>query len=244
MPWSLARLIACSTPLAICIAAPVLVAQGSFEGVVTYQSGDQSANTPQTMTYSEKGDKVRMDMHDRSSTGQQMTGLYDMSTGTMTMVMPQMKGYMTMNLGDTRAKMQQKMDSTMKTQTVTKVGSETVAGVPCDDYQATDAKTGKQSFVCVAHGMGNWFMIGAGNRGALGGGGLSGGPFADMFKDGFFPLKMGEIENGKPRVQMVATSVERKTLDPSLFTVPPDYKQINMGDMGKMKQPGSQNPNP
>jgi len=84
---------------------------------------------------------------------------------------------------------------------------------------------------------------GAGGRGALGPSPLSGGPFADMFKDGFFPLKMGEIENGKPRVQMVATSVERKTLDPSLFVVPPDYKQINMGDMGKMRQPPpGQNP--
>jgi len=242
MPWPLARLIGCVTPLAICIAAPVLVAQGSFEGVVIYQSGDQ--DKPQTMTYSEKGDKVRMDMGDRSATGQPMTGLYDMSTSTMTMIMPQMKGYMTMNLGDTRAKMQQKMDSTMQTQKVTKVGSETIAGVPCDDYQATDTKTGKQSFVCVAHGMGNWFMLGgAGGRGALGPSPLSGGPFADMFKDGFFPLKMGEIENGKPRVQMVATSVERKTLDPSLFVVPPDYKQINMGDMGKMRQPPpGQNP--
>lgn len=243
MALSLARLIACSTPLAVCIAAQVLVAQGSFEGVVTYQSGDETGDKSQVMTYSEKGDKVRMDMDRSAAGGQSMTGLYDMSTGTMTMVMPQMKGYMTMNLGDTRAKMQHKMDSTMKTQKVTKVGSETVAGVPCDDYQATDTQTGKQSFVCVAHGMGNWFMLGGGgSRGALGGGGLSGGPFADMFKDGFFPLKMGEIENGKPKVQMVAISVERKTLDPSLFTVPPDYKQINMGDMGRMRQPPGQNP--
>jgi uncharacterized protein DUF4412 len=241
MPWPLARLIACTTPLAICMAAPVLVAQGSFEGVVTYQSmtGSGSTDKPQIMTYSEKGDKVRMDMPDRSGTGGSMTGLYDMSTGTMTMVMPQMKGYMTMNLGNTGARIQQKMDSTMKAQKVTKVGTETVAGVPCDDYQATDTQTGKQSFVCVAHGMGNWFMMG-GNRGALGGG-MSGGPFADMFKDGFFPLKMGEIDGGKPKVQMVATSVERKTLDPSMFTVPADYKQINMGDMMK-KQPGGQQP--
>jgi hypothetical protein len=37
-------------------------------------------------------------------------------------------------------------------------------------------------------------------------------------------------------MQMVATQVERKPVDPSLFVTPPDYKKLDMGGMGAMLQ--------
>ncbi|HEY8459405.1 MAG TPA: DUF4412 domain-containing protein, partial [Blastocatellia bacterium] len=49
--------------------------------------------------------------------------------------------------------------------------------------------------------------------------------FAKFIEGGAFPLKMAVIKNGQPRVIMEVTRIERKPLDDSLFTVPPDYRK-------------------
>ncbi len=229
MRWPSAGMLA----VAAAAAAPALAAaQGSFEGVVTYQTSNDNGKS-QTMEYAVKGSKVRFNMPDGSN-GMMAGGggIYDTQTGTMTTIIPQMKSYMTMNLGDPSSKVASRMDSAMAHVKLTKTGSETVAGVPCDDYDVVDTKTNEHSFACVAHGMGNWFMMGKGNMGR---GGFGASPqsqaLADLFKDGFFPLKMGKYKSGKPDVQMVATRIERKSMDASEFAPPPGYKEVNMADM-------------
>ncbi len=227
----------CTALLAVtaAVAAPALAAaQGSFEGTVTYQVNNDNGKA-QTMEYAVKGSKVRFNMSGES-TGMMAGGggIYDTQTGTMTTVIPQMKAYMTMNLGDAASgsKMAAHMDSAMSHYKVTKTGTETVAGTSCDDYDVVDTKTNDHSFACVAHGMGNWMMMGKGNMGRGGfGTSFQSQQLADLFKDGFFPLKMGKYKGGKPDVQMVATKIERKSMDASEFAPPPGYKEMNMADM-------------
>jgi hypothetical protein len=49
--------------------------------------------------------------------------------------------------------------------------------------------------------------------------------FAKFVEGGAFPLKITAVENGQSKTLMEVTSIERKSLDDSLFTVPADYKK-------------------
>ena len=53
-----------------------------------------------------------------------------------------------------------------------------------------------------------------------------------FLQGGAFPLKMTAMEDGKVHMSMEATRIERKSLDDSLFTIPPDYKELNMKNLG------------
>jgi Domain of unknown function (DUF4412) len=187
-------------------------AQGSFEGVVTFQSTNKDS-----FTYFAKGNKVRIEPNDAKHSGAAL--LIDGSGKSFTMVMPEQKVYMTvpMNQGDTH------VADTVRGK-VTKVGSETVAGVPCDDYQGTDAKGQKQDTFCVAHGMGNFVWGPQGNnvlaRMAPHISGLS-----DAISGGAFPLK---VVNKEGQTTFIATKIEKKSLDDALFSPPAGYTQMNM----------------
>jgi hypothetical protein len=152
-----------------------------------------------------------------------MGGVYgamiiDGDAKTRTTVIPSRQMYVTSPITD---KISAHMDSSTRNTKLAKVGSETVAGVACDDYTVTDSTTKTVGTLCVAHGMGNFAMMGMGSplshfeqrvRG-----------LSDAASGGFFPLKMtGDNDS------MIATSVQRKSVDPSLFAPPAGYAQMQM----------------
>lgn len=190
---------------------------------------------PMEIKYAIKGNRTRVET--QLSRGSAQTGvmLMDLSSGTQTMMMPQTKTYMTMNWGEMAETMMK--DAPGDTFKVTSTGkTETVAGFTCQHWLFGD----KQDMdICMAQGLGYF-----------GGGGQSGGildklkslamgdkmkaqlaanpEFAKFVEGGAFPLKIAQIENGQPKTIMEVTSVERKSLDDALFTVPADYKKMEI----------------
>lgn len=228
LPGSIAAILWCSSALA-------LPAQGSFEGTVTYQM-IFSNKAPMSLVYMFKGSKMRVDL------GQQAEMVFDGTTGIFTTIMPQQKMYMEMNGKDIMSAA--KVDSAPSPADfkITKTGtSEMIAGVGCDDYVVTDGKhPDQETDLCVAHGMGSW-MSGGGVSGLFGGRGNSAlapayEAMMKQFAGGFFPLKMDTKKQGQDGMQMVATEIVRKPIDPSVFVTPPDYKKLDMGAMGAMLQ--------
>jgi hypothetical protein len=195
------------------VVASTAGAQGSFEGVVTYQMG----NKGDTWQYSSKGSKVRMDMSNPSMPGG-VSAIMDMSAMTMTILMNQQHMYMTQAIPQT-ATLPDSIHGS-----VTKTGSEVVAGIPCDDYVGTDAKGAKSGTVCLAHGMGNFAQFGASNPLMRQYSSRVSG-FSGAMSGGGFPLKIVK-EDGQ--TTMIATKVEKKSLDASLFAVPAGYTQMQM----------------
>jgi Domain of unknown function (DUF4412) len=208
-------------------------AQG-FEGAVTYQMHGEGEH-PMTMNI--KGDKIRIDMQEARMTGYM---IMDMGGQTMTTVIPDRKMYMTMDMKQMRA---MTMDKTKKV-TPPKIRatgqSETIAGHTCQDY-VFSSDDGDEVEVCGAKGMGNFMAP----QGPMGGGHS---PFASielahqspewakLASDGFFPLKVTNLQNGKHEVVMEATKVEPQSLDASMFQVPPGFNEMKMG-------PGMMGPN-
>jgi hypothetical protein len=52
-----------------------------------------------------------------------------------------------------------------------------------------------------------------------------------FLEGGAFPLKLQALEDGKVKMTMEATRIERKSLDDSLFAVPPDYKEFSIPNL-------------
>ncbi|MGH7516835.1 MAG: DUF4412 domain-containing protein [Gemmatimonadales bacterium] len=234
--------------LAVCalpVAPAVLSAQG-FEGTVTYAM-NPSSGKPGQLVYQVKGTRIRADI--TGATGGPPGGMYmlmDATSGKMMSVMPAQKVYMTMDLQAMGEQMKQQHGGhkkhAAKAGKITKTGkTETIAGHKCEHYLMGEQQ---DSDVCAAKGLG---MFMGGN--AAGGMGraftLPAGyeEYAEFAKDGFLPLKVSAIRNGKEEVVMEATRVEKKSLDASLFAVPTGYQEMDMGKMmqqmqKQQKQPG------
>jgi Domain of unknown function (DUF4412) len=237
MPVSAVRL---AGPLALSALCTLPAAAQGFEGTVSWQMGERAME----MNQSYKGTQVRNEMTGQG--GRQGVMIMDMGARTMTMIMPERKMYMTMNMDAMKAEMDDMNHEEHKLPKLTDTGkSETIAGKSCEVYRlATEEGKPDTMELCAAKGMG-FFMGGArgpmsrGNTNASIAVDLAGSPeFAKMYKDGFFPLRISRLENGQVKTEMIATKVEAKSLDASLFQVPSDYTEMKMpAGMGNMRRP-------
>jgi hypothetical protein len=191
---------------ALGLAAPAF-AQGSFEGAVTYQMVGKT-----TMVYHVKGTKIRMDFSGGEGMEAQPAVIYDWTSRMLTAIVVAARMYVVTSMDSIATSSLDVSKPTLKA-----TGAHgMVAGVPCDEYLVSTKD--HQETVCAAHGMGNFHLPKQG----------AGMGFETLtLPNGFFPLKVTSIKAGQPTDEMVATKVERSTVDPSLFTVPADYKQLD-----------------
>lgn len=211
-----------------------LLAQGlaaqAFEGVVTWQMGAKK----ETMTQAYKGNQVRTEM---GREGREGVMLMDGGARTMTVVMPNEKMYMVMSL-DRPGMGGNQPDAQGKPPKLTATGkTETIAGHTCEVYRFAEEEGKPETMeMCVAKGLG-YFMMGAGGGGMMGRGrdpmagvaGAAANPeYMKLYKDGFFPLRMTRIEGGKSELMMIATNIEKKSLDANAFKVPAGFQEMKM----------------
>lgn len=195
--------------------------------------GEQSAE----MRYAIKGERARVEMNLAQDGSKAAVMLMDMSSGTQTTLIPQTKTYMTMNWGELADEITKNTGkhSSGDFPKVTSTGkTETIAGITCEHWLLGDKQ---EMDVCMAKGMG-YFGFGDQSDGVLSKlknlalrekikAQIDANPeFAKFVDGGAFPLKMAHIENGQWKTIMEVTGIERKSLDDSLFTVPPDYKKM------------------
>ncbi len=211
---------------------PAVAYAQAFEGTVSYQVTTEKGTMDMTQMY--HGGLVRTEAGG-------MLMLTDPKAGTQTILMSEQKMYMVMDMKEMaeRAKgMKNKSDTT--TPKITAEGTtETIAGKSCDNYLLVTQLTRE---ICVAKGMGNIIMggggggccsVGPGGQGSAGmdASALIHPEYAEFFKDGFFPLKVSEVDGANKKVRLLATKVEAKSLDPALFQVPAGYTEFKMPAM-------------
>ncbi|HEU4988460.1 MAG: DUF4412 domain-containing protein [Gemmatimonadota bacterium] len=212
----ISRALAAAAAVATLALPAAATAQGTFEGVVTFQVS-AGPGGQQTMQYSVKGDKVRMDM---SAGGMSMFTLYDGATKTVDMVMPMRQMYMERAIDNDQAM----ADSAAAKVKIEWTGQkETIAGRECEHANVTDGE-GQTSDICLAKGMGPFMRMngGMGGRGRGMRGGMGGGWEGHLGQA--FPLKV--TRNGQ--VEMLATKIEAKSLDDATFRVPDGYQKMQM----------------
>ncbi len=186
-------------------------AQGTFEGVITLQV-TRGGDGPQTVPYSVKGDKARMDVTEQGMT---MFVVLNSVTKIADMVMPMQQMYMEQSIERSRAV----ADSSIANAKIDWTGQkETIAGYQCEHANVTDDQ-GKTDDVCLAKGLGTFMAFGAGMGRRRGAGASWAGHLGQLF-----PLKV--VEDGE--VQMVVTKIEKKSLDDTLFAIPAGYQKMDM----------------
>lgn len=212
--------------LAALVAAAPLGAQ--WQGVVTFhnQMSDASGAPTAFQYFAGPSGVAKMVVQDKEHPA---SIIYNKSANTATMVMPEQQMYMTMSLAGAQAE-QKKMMGKMQ---ITPTGkSEVVAGHKCDDYHAVDNEDKTQTDVCIATDMGTFATFDPQHMGGDGGGG-AGGALSMLqnllsAKGGFFPLKATTYKDGKVEDEMVATSIEAKSIPASEFVPPAGYKSMTM----------------
>ncbi|HTM46490.1 MAG TPA: DUF4412 domain-containing protein, partial [Polyangiaceae bacterium] len=120
----------------------------------------------------------------------------------------------------------QKPDSSKKPPTVTKTGKkDTVAGFSCEEWDVTTER-GAHERVCVANDSAAWLKF----------------PFSDLpadqtwakelFDGAHFPVRFVSTDDqGKELHRVEVSKLERKPLAADLFTIPADYRRMDMNAM-------------
>ncbi|HMV85866.1 MAG TPA: DUF4412 domain-containing protein [Blastocatellia bacterium] len=221
--------------------APANSAGGQFEGTITAQLFNSAQ--PAEISYAVKGTRMRIET--KLSQGGTQTGvvLMDSASGVQNMLMPQTKTYLNLNLNKSDQFRQMAEKAGEAAGDFSKVSSmgqtETIAGHTCRHWRFADKQ---QTDACLAQGLG--FFGGGGQSGgvfeqlknlALGDkvkAQLNANPeFAKFVEGGAFPLKISQVENGQSKTVLEVIRVERKSLDDALFSVPADYKKMEIPGM-------------
>jgi hypothetical protein len=197
-----------------------------FEGVIVAKmKGDGAAAA---VTYSIKGEKIRMDMG--SESGIQAATIVDRAAKKMYLLMPQQQMYMERALDVDAAAVAAEPRS--RTAHFSWTGtSQTIAGMHCDDAVLKD-EDGTQLNFCIAKGLA-FFGGNTGPMGVMGGTagrGASRGTWQSQVQGGF-PLRVQRVGDAEPLLEV--TSVQKRALSDDLFTAPPGWRKIAMPTVGR-----------
>jgi hypothetical protein len=202
--------------LFLTVAWSPLAAQ-SFEGTVTMNVTSENGGT-RSISYMIKDGKLRFEPG-----GGQVSVIMDPAAQHMMVIMNAQKMYMERDFGGGIAAAQQQAAG--KNPAVVRTGRmATVAGYKCEHVTVTD-DDGASVDSCISSELGGFRMPAASN------------PMAPQREAGWvtqlgrrsFPLK---VEKGG-KVIMEVTAIEKKTLDPALFTAPEGYQSFAMPVMPK-----------
>jgi hypothetical protein len=206
--------------LLVAVAVPANLHAQTFEGVVEYSITTEEGTMP--MTYMSKGDNVRVEMEGRP--GMKAVILMDTKQNKATMLMEQMKMYMEMPEP-------QSSDEEAAKPEITKTGkTQKILGYECQEFIVKEGD--EVTDVWVTKDLGKFQMFRMGGPGAK--------KEADEWQkvigsENGFPLLATTKEGDEQISKMVATKVEKKSLDDALFKIPEGFKAM---DASMMRRPG------
>ena len=209
-------------------------AANTFQGKVSLAISAGKGKS-QTMNYSIKDQKLRMDMEADGNSFARITDMVKMET---MMLMPEQKMFMVMQIKKPVEKAMEKYGESTADIEVTG-RTEIILGYKCSEILVKDKKTVTEMW--VADGLG--VFMGMGNSGGGGGGPFGGrkdsanaAKWEEALKGkGGFPLRVVTRDaKGKEDFKMEATKIEPGTLPDSLFLPPAGYEQMKMPNLGDM----------
>lgn len=239
-------------PSALAAAALALVAapasaQSLFEGKISMTMHSPRGSIPVEMYL--KDGVSRTDMSGPG--GNSMVMINDPAKKEMLMLMPERQMYMRRSTDMANMPQMDGGQGAPPKPTITKTGKkDNIAGTECE-WVSIEMPGGDKDEACLASGMGTFSPAGGGGmmgggRGMGGGGGGGGGGrgpggpgggqamgWARGLDRGMFPLKV--TKNGE--TVMEVTKIEKKKVDPTLFTVPDGFQEMGAGMMGGRGRP-------
>jgi Domain of unknown function (DUF4412) len=212
----------------------------NFEGTVAMKIEGDNERTMQ-MTYFLKGNRTRIETNLPDSPEGSAVMLWDTEGGKITTLMPSRKMYVTMDLKqaaeDFKGTKKSRGEDDTEFPKLTSTGKqETIAGHVCEHWLMGE---NQEVDICVAKGLG-YFGMGGQSAGGLGSWknfvfspkmlaqAAAHPEWVKFLEGGAFPLKLSAKSDGRVMMTMEATKIEKKALDDSIFSVPPDYKEMSV----------------
>lgn len=204
--------------------APLATHAADFEGKVGLKM--TSGKSTQTMTYSLKNGKMRIDLPN----AQGVAVIVDPVKRETTTLMGEQKMYMVNALSEPTAAEVKKQETEMKLE---KTGeTEKILGYTAEKFIATDKENKTEMWLAEGLGM---FMSASGNP--MGRSQTAAGQGWEKLLAGkqLFPLRIvGHDKAGKETYRMEATSIDKQSLPDAMFVPPADYQKFDIGNMGGM----------
>jgi hypothetical protein len=205
----------CCVVAAIAV-SPVLTFAGTFEGIITFQSTRDGAQT--TMTYSVKGNQTRIDIP--AAAGHPSTVmLVDGATNKKTVFFEQMKAYMEHDMASSTA--------TAAAHPPVNTGkTETILGHPCEIWEGESSEGMTVQLWLATDFQATFAVTGAPSS--------KGGetPAARFMREQHrFPLRFVEHSGTKEVNRTEAIKIEPKSISAGLFVVPDGFKKMDMHGM-------------
>jgi hypothetical protein len=196
-------------------------AQAQFEGTVTMRMS--AGRGPNEMTYSVKHDKIRMDI------ASPMGAMYIIRAGEKSeVVIPAQHMYIEQATPIDATMMPNRAGNAAPSVDIKFTGrKEIIAGYECE-HAIISGQDGEYD-VCLAKGLGS-FMAPS-NPMARGGDNAPAAGALKKLGGNIFPLKVQKVGGD---VVLEVTKLEKKSLDDSVFSVPSDFKKMDLsGLMGR-----------
>ncbi|HEY4305182.1 MAG TPA: DUF4412 domain-containing protein [Gemmatimonadaceae bacterium] len=195
---------------------PVVTAHAQFEGAITMHvaSGREGGAD---MTYLVKGSQMRIDIGNAT-----MSMFMLAKEGEMTMVMPAQKIYFAQPVIADAVKAQ----TSGSKYSIKPTGKmETIAGYKCEHYTMSGGPDGDVD-ACLSKDLGT-FMRPINPMGGRGASSTSDDVLTHLGGN-VFPLKVAKVGGA---TTLEVTKIEKKPLDAGLFTVPSDFKKLDINAM-------------
>ena len=221
------------TFVASALVAPAAVFAAAFEGKVDFTvTADRGQS--QKISYSLKGDKIRVEMPGQKGLGGMIIDPLKKET---LILMDEQKMYMVMAMPDVQAQAASAKQGDVKLE---KTGEkQKILGYDAEKYISTYQDTKTEMW--LAEGLGTFMSFNQGNP--MSGGKRGAQPSQDWERalagKELFPLRVvSKDKSGKESFKMEATAINKQTLPESLFTPPAGYQKLDMGGMMKGMIPG------
>lgn len=201
-----------------------------FEGEITMNVTSKGAGGPRTMVFGIKSPKVRIDASggvaaDNPVLAKGMVIIADPPAKKAYMLMPSAKQAMLIDFEKAKAaRVASGKPGTVLNEPpkIEKLGTkEVIAGYECENWKVTSTKS--RADMCVSEGI-KWVDLTD-----LGMANPEIGLAIAASDANRFPLRVVAYDAANVETtRMEATKIEKKTLDPNAFVVPPDYKVMDM----------------
>jgi hypothetical protein len=195
----------------------------SFEGKIVMQITSKDQDKPQIVDYYVKGNKIRVEA--KGNEGESGAMIFDSKTSDMMIVMPSRKMYLTYNYKGAFGNVRDSISKAIEKGNV-KMTDETkdINGFKCEKwiFKDDDGTTGE---AWMTKGIRNFYFFNNPMRGN------NDQPEwqKKLSNEGYFPMMViSKDKDGNLDSKMEVTSVDKTSLDASLFSAPADYKKMEM----------------
>jgi len=199
------------------------VSAQNFEGKITLNIYNEDSGESGEADYYISGDKFAL-----TTKNEEHSVDIVLKENSMFIVLHQMKMYMKVPFNefgnDSDEPNSSDKSEDLKGKFIKTGNTKVINGYTCDEYKIT-SEEGKDVIAWMTKELGGFFLFHLDSQ--------VNSPFGDIGRlsdlAGYFPIRLSTFEDGEEKVLLEVTDVHQGKVDPKIFEIPSDYKELQQG---------------